>query len=887
MTADGSFGAAYQGAWAMDVELDDHGYGNPTFLYSYYYTVTSTQDGVVYTGPVVFDEVDTSPPPPPTQIPPFSPTGWAEGYLQTSNGAVSKVGLDSSNEAGFDTLELGKDITFADLDFAMNGNDLTIIFDGDSASQITINNQNTVGGRIETLQFHDGLSASLSGLVVAESDSTANGIAGEEAFLVGADGNETLTGADSDDVIFGGAGNDTIDGGDGDDIIEGGAGADILSGGSNSSAEDTPNWGDTVSYRSANTIIRVDFRVTTGQDQTNTASDAYNDILTGFENFEGSLTKRDFFDGDDNDNRAFGFGGSDFLRGYGGDDVLVGGEGSDFLYGYDDEDNLVGESGNDYLNGGNDNDILTGGTGKDRLVGGNGDDTLIGGAGNDATIAGESGYGYLLGGNGNDLIDGGEGNDDLQGQAGNDRLIGGAGDDLLDGGTGDDLFLLGANDGEDSITDTAGTNIIAFDPEVSRGDLWLTQVGDDLRIGVIGGDTVATVSNFYAVSGATLVDRIQTTDGQLLLNHSDVQAMVTRMTAEAASATPDELPTDLAADLDLYWDDAQGVAPRAPQDPQTVLIDNYGANAINLDDWPGTARTSKGQNLVSGDGWPRDVDAVPAGAANVAGWRNIASRIEETRWAQVNGPYGSDIIALQSAQNDSDATGGGNETNQFDIDGSKTYEFTYYFKADALNKNRIYFGPGYDGSLVLDAETGNSVSNPYFTYDYANEASGIEAGKWYKLVGYVLGEGETATQGTYGGVYDTETGEKVRDIRTFSWNANRNNNFTRSRVHTNYGAADPEYYTSFYQPEVREIDTSAILVDGEKLDIYHDSRFVGDTNIEGWFNHVAYARDGEARWKETDGPDGNPAVVLETGQFDGATVGGGNFTNRIGVASDI
>lgn len=888
MDVNGNLAPGYTASKTSDFEPDNGNLGT----WSHSLVITGPQ-GTVYSNFILYNGTTSSQGVGTNPIT-WPANGWHSGYSRTNNGdQLGSYQRSLAGEAGQDTIELGANIDFADISFITSGNDLILRYANSTTSQITVKDQNSVGGKVENLQFHDGLSANLAGLVIAAIGGSASATAGKEALLVGASGAETLTGANLDDVIFGAGGNDIVNGDAGDDTIEGGAGADILAGGANSLAANTPNWGDTVSYRSSAAGVNVDLRNQNGT-AAQIGGDALGDVLIGFENFAGSLVGHDTFNGDATDNRALGFGGNDILYGHGGNDVLVGEAGNDNLYGGDGEDNLSGGDGLDYLDGGTGTDSLDGGDGKDRLIGGDGNDQLFGGAGDDSTISGQSGTGYLRGGAGDDLIDGGAGDDHVQGEAGNDRLIGGEGNDLIDGGAGNDLVLLGANDGTDTITDTSGANIIAFDPAVSRDDIWLTQVGSDLRIGVIGGDTIATITGFYAASGASVIDRIQTADGQLLLNHSVVQAMIARMTAASASATPNILPPDIAADLGLYWDGPSGIAPRAPQAAQTVQVGNYGANTINLDDWPVAARTPKSENAVDGSGWLRDIDSVTGNTPALSGWQS--GLLGETLWHAANGntadnygPYGSKVVTLKAGEiGDGDGWGGGLQSDLLNLDSSKAYEFTWYFKREGAATQNLVFGPGYGsvGNIKLkNAVTGvDDQSSRFLNLSPTDQAANFVEDRWYKVVAYVLPEGAAnIAAGALGGVYDTTTGEKAYDItQNFRWHENQTSDQLQSVFFTSGGGA--QYLnTQVYQPEVRAVDPAFALRDGEKLDIWHNSRFVGDGRIEGWANNAAYAGDGEARWKETDGPDGKPVVVLETGQYDATSDGGGNWTDTVRI----
>lgn len=797
-------------------------------------------------------------------------SGWLGSYGPTGDGLqVASLGVSTGDHAGDDTIELGEGIGLADLSFSVSGDDLIIQYQASSASQITIKSQNTVGGKVEFLQLHDGLSASLENLKLA-----VHGAATDD-LIVGTSANNTLNGNAGDDVMYGGSGADILHGNAGDDVIEGGAGADTLYGDANSASDSgNANWGDTVRYASSTVAVTVDLRLTTAQ----SGGDAAGDVLSGFENVTGSLNFGDTINGDDNGNRLFGLGGDDILRGHNGDDVIVGGEGDDDIYGGDGDDNLDGGAGNDYFEGNDGDDIIAGGDGNDRLYGHAGNDQLIAGAGNDNNVRG---------GGGDDIVDGGAGNDTIHGDAGNDTLIGGTGNDVINGGTGDDIFVLGENDGTDTITDTSGINTIVFGENITRDKIWLTRQGNNLRIGIIGGDSVATVTGFYA--GSSLINKLQTAEGTLFINHAAVLGFIDDMTVESANATPAEMSADMVSALADYWENGETAAPRAPAQPLSVTVANHGANTINLDGWANIAPTGKGENLVADDGWPGDIDAVPAGDIVVDGWVNSAGRVSEGEWISTVGPYGQQIISAHTGQTDSDSSGGGNFTNEIAIDGFKAYEFSYYVKLDELQKHRLYLGAG-TGNRVKEGNSDTVVNNPYFMSGITPTTTlGFETDKWYKVVAYVLPESaEAQPAGTYGGVYDTETGEKLDGVTVehFRWNEARPEDTTFLRFFNAANTTAQGLYTHFYRPEVHEIDPLYIMQAGDSLDPFVDSKFIQSGAVEGFQNSQYWALDGESRWIEVQGPDGNSLIALQAGQFDDVQDGGGNRTNSILADTD-
>jgi Ca2+-binding RTX toxin-like protein len=99
-------------------------------------------------------------------------------------------------------------------------------------------------------------------------------------------------------------------------------------------------------------------------------------------------------------------------------------------------------------------------------------------------------------GDGNDTLLGNDVANELHGMRGNDTLDGGLGDDILWGGTGDDLFVYYDGDGADWIGDfTAGLGVgdtLALHGTgfLDFGSLSFTDLGDDVRVDLGGGDEI-------------------------------------------------------------------------------------------------------------------------------------------------------------------------------------------------------------------------------------------------------------------------------------------------------------------------------------------------------------------------------------------------------------
>ena len=550
----------------------DLGFGTTAQGNRYRYQLVVTRNG---TGQEVYrsrDSVDFIYTSPQTAMPaaaawPFANGQWLNGAGRTGNGVQTTREVFQTGDGGRDTIDFGAGIGLSDLTFTrLNGGaDLQITYQ--TGNSVTITGQNDPNRAIETLQLRDGLAADLTHLRVLGEAATADG-----DFMVGDANANTLDGLAGDDILSGGAGNDILRGGDGNDILEGGLGSDTLDGGADSvSAGLTPSdltspFGDTIRYVRSNAAVTINLE--TGQAAGgHAAGDTIVRVagVSTIENVTGSDSFGDTLTGDSRANRLYGLGGNDTIDGRAGNDVIGGGLGNDTLRGSDGDDNLSGDEGDDILRGGNGNDLLIGGTGVDDLSGDAGDDTLNGGddndflsgdAGNDR-LSGDAGADQLSGGDGDDQLDGGDGDDTLYGGDGNDVLKGGVGDDWLDGEAGDDTFQFDAASGSDTIADLSGQNRISI-AGATRDHVWMTRVGDDLRISVIGGATNITVLNYY-LPDSTQVREVALSGYSLFLSAAD--PLIQAMTQYSADTPPAEMPANIAALLSSYWFVGNSSAP--------------------------------------------------------------------------------------------------------------------------------------------------------------------------------------------------------------------------------------------------------------------------------------------------------------------------------------
>jgi Ca2+-binding RTX toxin-like protein len=498
--------------------------------------------------------------------------GWLGGFTRTNGNQVTRDKFETSISGGEnDVVEFGSGISLSNLTFIRassgiadpNGSDLIVRYNDATAAQITISNHFTVYGGVETLQFQDGLAVSLASILSAGSSADFSGTASDD-LIVGQAGalNDVLYGGAGNDVLSGMAGVDQLHGEDGDDVIEGGADADFIDGGAGTAG----GIGDTVRYVNS-AAVNVDLRVNTAQ----SGGDAAGDTLQGIENVVGSRLGNDIITGDANANRIDALDGDNIIHGHDGDDVLISGSGADAIHGDIGDDNISSGDGNDALWGGEGRDILFAGTGDDQLRGEAGNDRLLGGEGNDTV---------LDGGIGDDEIYGGEGNDSLTGGDGKDTLGGGTGNDSLQGGLGDDIYFVQSNDGNDTIIDANGVNVISFDSAITHDRIWLSQAGSDLRIGVVGENTVLTVTGFFAGTTPSLIKSIQTSTHAIYLDHPDTLNLIAAMTASSV-ATPGSVPGTVATMQARHWHAGGKAKPIAPASARSISTAEDGAVAVD------------------------------------------------------------------------------------------------------------------------------------------------------------------------------------------------------------------------------------------------------------------------------------------------------------------
>jgi VCBS repeat-containing protein len=400
-----------------------------------------------------------------------------------------------------------------------DGNDTLDGGAGDDVLRGGAGNNTLIGGSgLDVVDYGSALSSVVVNLAAGQA--SANGQGGADTlsgieYIAGSNGSDDqLTGDGNANIFWGRAGNDSLDGGAGNDRLIGGAGNNTLIGGDGV---------DAAEYFDATSDVTVNLAL--GQASANGYGGV--DSLSGIENARGSNTGNDQITGDANANTLAGNGGNDTLDGDAGNDILEGGAGSN---------TLAGGAGTDraFYYAAPSSVVANLALGRASANGYGGVDTLSG----IENIEGSNVGGDQLTGDGNANT--------LWGRGGNDTLDGGVGNDRLEGGLGGDTYLFGRGDGRDTIIEMDATpgveDVLRFGEGIASDQLWLQQVGSDLKVSIIGTGDSTTLSNWYSGSQYH-VEQFRAGDGKTLLD-SQVQNMVDAM---AAFSPPAAGETSLSA----------------------------------------------------------------------------------------------------------------------------------------------------------------------------------------------------------------------------------------------------------------------------------------------------------------------------------------------------
>lgn len=194
------------------------------------------------------------------------------------------------------------------------------------------------------------------------------------------------------------------------------------------------------------------------------------------------------------------------------------------------------------------------------------------------------------------------------------------------------------------------------------------------------------------------------------------------------------------------------------------------------------------QNLISPESWT--IGSGSSGIFNQNG--TAAENIRE--WGE--DPWGRRAIIWKAVPDASSNADGGWYTNYISIDHTKMYRFSVWIKKTNSNDGHTYLGTGTSPDHVLTL-SGTSNSNPYFWVGDLPELN-----RWYLLVGYVHASNDNSTT-HYGGIYDGNTGQKVRSINDFKFPATATSVRHRAYLYYNTNTSDRQY---FYAPRVEMVN---------------------------------------------------------------------------------
>ena len=195
-------------------------------------------------------------------------------------------------------------------------------------------------------------------------------------------------------------------------------------------------------------------------------------------------------------------------------------------------------------------------------------------------------------------------------------------------------------------------------------------------------------------------------------------------------------------------------------------------------------RSARAQNLLNLVNW-----TIGQGSAGMFGYIG-ASQDNNREWGE--GPQGSRVIVWKAQPNGINLDNGGWNSGDFSIDHTSLYRFSVWIKKTNNKDIGItYFGCSNGGNIL--SLQGEVDTNPYF---WNGQLPVLD--KWYLLIGYIHGSGDTSTE-SFGGVYDPITGTKLFNGTDFKFLVGTQQTAHRAYLFYDTNLNNRQY---FYAPRV-------------------------------------------------------------------------------------
>lgn len=328
-------------------------------------------------------------------------------------------------------------------------------------------------------------------------------------YVIGTDGNDTITGGDTADIIYGMDGNDLINGGGGADFLHGGRGNDTLYGGDGNDTliggegDDTLEGGggnDTYIYAGDGKDAVLDEKWAIVREQKWQQDNYYTDWYPVWVEVSKELVDA----GDD----VISFG-----KNVTPEDLTITKDGNNLVFGLKNTNNTLTIK-NWYASD------------KQRVETFQFADGLILNANQILSM--------ITGSTGNDTINGTANGDFIFTTGGNDTITMGKGNDVVVNQTGNTIYKFNEGDGQDVIYDYAGTDKIVLG--YSKDRTLYRRVGGDLILKFKNSTDTLTIKDWFAVEG-NRTETIEFSTGET----ATIQDILTRATSSQVTNSADNI----------------------------------------------------------------------------------------------------------------------------------------------------------------------------------------------------------------------------------------------------------------------------------------------------------------------------------------------------------